>query len=39
MFLAYAELPGATVSRMLELRGTIEQHAKAIDRRNYPTSG
>jgi hypothetical protein len=33
---AYAEMPTATVSRVMELRESIEVHAKALDRRRLP---
>jgi hypothetical protein len=36
---AYAEMQGATVGHMMELRDQIEQHAQAIDRRRTPRDG
>jgi hypothetical protein len=33
---AYSEMPGAPVTRMIELRNSIENHAHAIDRRRAP---
>jgi hypothetical protein len=33
---AYAEMKGATVGRVMELRDVIEQHSKFVDRRKYP---
>jgi hypothetical protein len=33
---AYAEMPGASVPRMMALRESIEKHASAIDRRQTP---
>jgi hypothetical protein len=33
---AYAEMPTATVSRVMELRESIEAHAKVLDRRRTP---
>jgi hypothetical protein len=33
---AYAEMQAATVSRVMELREIIAQHAKALDRRRAP---
>jgi hypothetical protein len=33
---AYAEMPTATVSRVMELRESIEVHAKVLDRRRKP---
>jgi hypothetical protein len=36
MVVAYSEIPGATVPRMMELRDIIQHHAKAVDRRDAP---
>jgi hypothetical protein len=36
MLVAYGEMPGVSVPRIMELRNTIEQHARAIDRRRMP---
>jgi hypothetical protein len=33
---AYAEMPSATVSRVMDLRESIALHAKALDRRRSP---
>jgi hypothetical protein len=33
---AYAEMPHATVSRVMELREIIGQHAQAVDRQKIP---
>jgi hypothetical protein len=33
---AYAEMPQATVGRVMELREVIGQHAQAVDRRQVP---
>jgi hypothetical protein len=33
---AYAEMPTATVSRVMELRESIGEHAKVLDRRRTP---
>jgi hypothetical protein len=35
---AYAEMRSATVSRVMELRESIAEHAKALDRRRKPRS-
>jgi hypothetical protein len=36
MLVAYSEMPGASVPCMMELRDRIEQHARAIDRKQAP---
>ena len=33
---AYVEMPTATVSRVMQLRESIEEHAKVLDRRRLP---
>jgi len=35
---AYAEMPTATVGRVMELRDVIESHGKEVDRRRSPRS-
>jgi hypothetical protein len=38
VLVAYAQMPGASVPRMMELRDGIAEHAVAIDRRQTPRS-
>ena len=35
---AYAEMPTATVARVMELRDVIESHGREVDRRRSPRS-